>query len=216
MSAENPDAPPEKVVQEEEEEEEPAMEVQPFGFYLKPEASYKIISNRWGLFTALGGFTYWYHFAWTVAGVDNYCDITRLNQCTADSIGDGEKASGVYDLAIGLVAIFHMIEWLRQTVFLTTALVNVNLMPLYYILSINVPFGFIAMLIGIGVRFGTAGKECAEGDIVQQERSEYLRDQIFALILYIFMCFGHIIFFYVKGVAWCHEQFLAEDDDEDD
>jgi len=47
-----------------------------------------------------------------------------------------------------------MVEWLRQTVFLTTALVNVNLMPLYYLLSINVPFGFIAMFIGIGVRFG--------------------------------------------------------------
>jgi len=109
-----------------------------------------------------------------------------------------------------------MIEWLRQTVFLTTALVNVNLMPLYYILSVNVPFGFVAMLIGIGIRFGTAGKECAEGDIVQQERSEYLRDQIFALILYIFMCFGHIIFFYVKGPAWCHEQYLAEDDEDDD
>ena len=61
------------------------------------------------------------------------------------------------DTAIALVTVFHMIEWLRQTVFLTTALVNVNLMPLYYFLSINVPFGFVAMLIGIAVSLGNDG-----------------------------------------------------------
>lgn len=72
----------------------------------------------------------------------------------------GHDASGVYDTAIGLVTIFHMIEWLRQTVFLTTALVNVNLMPLYYLLSLNVPFGFIAMLIGIATRYGGDGASC--------------------------------------------------------
>jgi len=163
-------------------------------------------------------FTYFYHFAWTVSGVDNYCDISRNNLCTADSLASSssDDASGVYDLAIALVTVFHMIEWLRQTVFLTTALVNVNLMPLYYILSLNVPFGFIAMLIGIAVRFGSDGAECATGDIVQQERSEYLRDQIFALILYVPMCFGHIIFFKAKGIAWCHEQYLADPEEDDD
>ena len=46
--------------------------------------------------------------------------------------------------------------------FLTSALVNVNLIPLFYGLSINVPFGFIAMLIGIGVRFSADAKDCAE------------------------------------------------------
>ena len=102
--------------------------------------------------------------------------------------------------------------------FLTTALVNVNLIPLYYILSINVPFGFIAMIIGLGVRFGTNGASCAEGNegVVQMERSNYLRDQIFALILYFPMCFAHIIFFKMKGITWCHEQYLVEDDDEED
>ena len=47
---------------------------------------------------------------------------------------------------------------------MTTALVNVNLVPLYYILSINVPFGFIAMIIGLAVRFGSNGASCAEGN----------------------------------------------------
>jgi hypothetical protein len=80
-------------------------------------------------------------------------------------------------------------------------------MPLYYLLSINVPFGFVAMFIGIAVRFGSKGASCADGNdgVMQMERSAYLKDQIFALVLYVPMCFAHIIFFYVKGVAWCHE-----------
>tara|TARA_B110000285_G_C14916668_1_gene510580 strand:+ start:423 stop:563 length:141 start_codon:yes stop_codon:yes gene_type:complete len=45
-------------------------------------------------------------------------------------------------------------------------------MPLYYILSINVPFGFVAMIIGLAVRFGKNGSLCALGNegIVQMER----------------------------------------------
>jgi hypothetical protein len=210
MSVENPDLPPPKDEKEEEEEEEKPP-VEKFSYYLKPYVSYKIVSTKWVTFTCLGGFTYFYHFAWTVAGVDNFCDYTRLLSCNADLNGD--DASAVYDLAIGMVTVFHMVEWLRQTVFLTTALVNVNLMPLYYLLSLNVPYGFIAMIVGIGARYGADGAACAEA---QELRSQYLRDQIFALILYIFMCWAHIIFFYIKGVDWCHEQWLAEDDDEDD
>jgi hypothetical protein len=46
-------------------------------------------------------------------------------------------------------------------------------MPLYYLLSINVPFGFVAMFIGLGVRFGTNGALCAAGneEVFQNERS---------------------------------------------
>lgn len=144
------------------------------------------------MFTALGGFCYCYHFTWTVAGVDNFCDTTRNNICIAGKTKD--ESSAIYDIGIGLVAIFHMIEWLRQTVFLTTALVNVNLMPLYYFLSINVPFGFVAMIIGLGVRFSADGVECDEAEfgsgLDQRSRGAYLRDQIFALFLYIPMCFA--------------------------
>ena len=157
MSAENPDAPTTKVAEESEEEEK--QPIQAFPYYLKHEVSYKILATKWVLFTCLGGFTYFYHFAWTVTGVDNFCDYTRNNACGDKS---GDDASAILDTAIALVTVFHMIEWLRQTVFLTTALVNVNLMPLYYFLSINVPFGFIAMLIGVATGFSSAGGECQE------------------------------------------------------
>ena len=149
----------EKVDDEKKEEKETVNE--DFKFYLKPEVTYKIVSTKWVTFTALGGFCYCYHFVWTVAGVDNYCDTTRTYRCIPEAAND-DDASAIYDLGIAIVTIFHMIEWLRQTVFLTTALVNVNLMPLYYFLSFNVPFGFVAMIIGLGFRFGDKGSRCAQ------------------------------------------------------
>jgi len=73
--------PGEAVGQDEEEEQLP---VQVFQFYLKPEVTFKIISTRWGLFTALGGCIYVYHLLWTISGVDKYADYTRLNACDID------------------------------------------------------------------------------------------------------------------------------------
>lgn len=126
-----------------------------------------------------------------------------------------DASSKVYDTAIALVSIFHMIEWLRQTVFLTSALVNVNLVPLFYALSINVPFGFIAMLVGIAARFGADGKDCAMENS-QLERGRYLQMQILCIFLYIPMMFLHIIYFKVKGVEWLHETTKeAQEEDED-
>lgn len=132
--------------------------------------------------------------------MDQFCDITRTHVCGAEgkdlyakylqSQGlttdqaaavtefvnapqDAVDASSkVYDTAILLVTIFHMVEWLRQTVFLTGAMVEVNLIPLFYALSLNIPFGFIAMLVGIGVRYSADGKDCAED--AQPERARYL------------------------------------------
>ena len=67
----------------------------------------------------------------------------------------------VYNAALGIVSMFHLIEWIRQTILLTTALVNVNLMPLYYLFSINTIYGFFALIYGIVVRFTGDGSKCS-------------------------------------------------------
>ena len=54
-------------------------------FYIKPENSYKIIENRYGLFYLLGGIIYLYHLCFTIAGINNYCDISRFNICVDNS-----------------------------------------------------------------------------------------------------------------------------------
>lgn len=126
-----------------------------------------------------------------------------------------DASSKVYDTALALVTIFHMIEWLRQTVFLTSALVNVNLVPLYYALSINVPFGFVAMFVGIAARYTADGNDCAvEG--AQLERGRYLSLQLLCLFLYIPMSFLHILLFKIKGVEWLHQTTQEAQEEEDD
>jgi hypothetical protein len=57
---------------------------------------------------------------------------------------------------------FHLCEWIRQTILLTTALVNVNLMPVYYLFSINTIYGFFAMTYGIVIRFTGDGPVCSK------------------------------------------------------
>jgi hypothetical protein len=63
-------------------------------------------------------------------------------------------ASSVYDAAICICTIWHMAEWIRWTLLWTTSLVNVNLVPPFYVLSmINIPLGFIIALFGFITTF---------------------------------------------------------------
>ena len=77
----------------------------------------------------------------------------------------------VYDLGLFLCIIFHIVEWLRQTVFMTVALVNVDLMKLYYFFSINVPYGIIALFIGLFIGW-TSDDDC---QVRQEGRAKFLK-----------------------------------------
>ena len=109
-----------------------------------------------------------------------------------------------------------MIEWIRQAIFLTSSLIGANLIGFYYALSINIPFGVVAMLYAIIVRNSKNGSECAEVGL-QIERANYLQLQIVCIILYIPMCLAPIYFFYAKGYGWMKEQYVeaqkAKNDD---
>ena len=110
---------------------------------------------------------------------------------------------------------FHLCEWIRQTILLTTALVNVNLMPLYYLFSINTIYGFFALIFGIVVRFTGDGPICSTVGI-QMERARYLELQCICLFIYIFTCWSHVLYFKIRGVEWCHEVYLEEEEEEED
>jgi len=66
-----------------------------------------------------------------------------------------------------------MIEWIRWTVFLTTSLVGVNLFPVFNLMSINIPYGLVVMIIALITRFGEQGSLCSE-EGVQAERGNFL------------------------------------------
>lgn len=107
-----------------------------------------------------------------------------------------------------------MIEWLRWTLFLTSALVGVNLIGMFYALSINIPFGVITCLIAILTRYSENGSACAvEG--MQATRAFYLSLQVVCLIVYLVTCFGNILYMRLRGVDWCHEMYLLEEEEDD-
>ena len=54
-----------------------------------------------------------------------------------------------------------MVEWIRQTIFVTSALVGVNLVGVYYALYIMIPYGIIVMIGGAIAAFGSHEK-CVE------------------------------------------------------
>ena len=145
--------------------------------------------------------------------MDEFCDITRTNPCYDGQ--DANKSADVYGTAIGMVAMFHLAEWIRQTIVLTTALVNVNLMPLYYFFSINVIYGYIALIYGIITRFTGDGVACSAWG-VQYERGRFLALQPICLFIYIFTSWSHIVYFKIRGVEWCHEVYLEEEEEEED
>lgn len=126
--------------------EEEAEEVQELKYYFSPEKTYIIIEKEWVLFTLVTALVYLIHLFWMCYGVDVYASYERHVPCAGETNND--KLEGVYDTWILLCIIFHMVEWIRQTIFATSALVGVNLVAVFYALWVMVPFGIIVMFVG--------------------------------------------------------------------
>jgi hypothetical protein len=106
------------------------------------------MNKRWGFFFLFGGPIYFYHFCWIVAGINNYCDITRNNICAPT--GGYEESSAVFDGALLLCIIYHLIEWIRWTMFLTIPAGLINVMRGFYIIgAINIPYGIYSFINAI-------------------------------------------------------------------
>lgn len=115
--------------------------------FLMPENTYEILQKRWVLFTLFCFVIYSFHFCMCIYGVDMFCHFTRFAPCGGNTDTAYSLNSGVLDSWILVVTIFHMIEWIRQWVFITTVLVGINWVSIYYAFSINIPYGLIVALI---------------------------------------------------------------------
>tara|TARA_B110000285_G_C15020973_1_gene561544 strand:- start:383 stop:727 length:345 start_codon:yes stop_codon:yes gene_type:complete len=106
-----------------------------------------------------------------------------------------------------------MIEWLRWTALATAALVDSEFaISVFYLLHLNIIFGFFAMLIAIIMGAG-APTDCSS---VQPERARYLSLQIVCIILWIPLSFMPFLFMKMKGDAWVHNMWILDPDEEDD
>lgn len=144
--------------------------------------TYKIVTTKWGRFFCVAGIIYLYHLVAIMAGCNAYSDYTRLIPCGewakkpitgANLKSIQEDSSSVYDAALMIAIIYHIIEWVRWTLFITTALVNVNLLKVYTLLGINFLLGFVNLCAACAARFSENGNACAEQG-KQQSRGLYL------------------------------------------
>ena len=94
-------------------------------------------------------------------------------------------AAAVYDTALLLLAIYHLIEWIKTTLVLTVVFVGLNLMWFYYILSLNTLFGIVAIIVTMVARFSEDGQQCAE---VQTYRADWLVVEII-IFWFLFFCY---------------------------
>ena len=79
-------------------------------------------------FTIITFIIYFVHLIMAVYGFDQYTDVKGKRKCGDDP--------NVYQAAIGMCAIWHMIEWNRQALIGFSVLVEVNMIHLYYGLSV--------------------------------------------------------------------------------
>ena len=77
----------------------------------------------------------------------------------------------MYDTALLLLAVYHLIEWVRVIVFAVCVIIGANLMIIWYITVPNAIFGLVAYIIAHTVRFSEAGNACSE---VQLGRGRFL------------------------------------------
>jgi hypothetical protein len=114
----------------------------------------------WPLFTVISLIPYIFHLIMTIWGVDQFADYKREWQCGGAT--DAATADALFSIPIALICVYHMIEWIKWTIFLTSTLVGVNLMIVFVFLDIvGVLYGIAATIIGFSAGFG-ADATCLE------------------------------------------------------
>ena len=92
------------------------------------------------------------------------------------------------------------------------ALVGTNIVMVYYVLSINVLFGVVALVIALAARLGPDGQACAQA---QPYRATYLIVQFVPLILLVFQSFHVLLYMRMRGVVNLNDDMDQESEDDD-
>ncbi len=135
-----------------------------------------------------------------------YSDSDRFLSCGIDGYNNPGQATNAFDTALYLLAVYHIIEWLRTTVLLLISCTGANLTILYYGTMLNVIFGWVAYIWCYAVYFSESGKACSKS---QEFRGKFL---LIEVILFWLLFLPSM---YPLGALFCmskqtHEKVLAE------
>jgi|EP00353_Schmidingerella_taraikaensis_P002579 hypothetical protein len=211
------DAPP-TVEKEQEEDRPPLPEAHsPWKTYLRPYWLTLILNNTKLIFGLVIGVQYLAQFIGAVACINLYSDVDRLKPCSlTGELADGEKSSEVFDMPLMLMAVYHIIEWIRTTVLLTVILIGVNWAIFWYATSLNTLFGLIVYAFAHMAYFDEQGEMCAA---TQPDRASWILSEIIAFwVMYFFYAFPFVILF-CRGKARADASLVyayekSEDDEE--
>ena len=135
----------------------------------------------------------WYllQFVGCVAVINLYSDLDRKNVCDSireaggDPLDWEEKSSDVFDFPLLMLALYHMIEWIRTTVLLTVVCIGVNWTWIWYVTTFNSLFGIVVYAIVHMVYMSDDGKSCNDA---QEWRGMWLLVEIIAFWSLFFCC----------------------------
>jgi lysylphosphatidylglycerol synthetase-like protein (DUF2156 family) len=131
-------------------------------------------------------------------------------------LADPKKASEVFDFPLKMLAIYHMIEWIRTTVLLTVICIGANLSAAWYVTMPNTIFGIIVYAIAHMAYLSDDGEACKD---VQESRSTWILAEIIAFWVLFFIYSFPFVFTLIMGKRRAHETLekahlksLEEDD----
>ena len=95
-----------------------------------------------------------------MACVNLYSDVERRNRCDdveGETLYGRNESSKVFDLPILLIALYHIIEWIRMAVLLTVICIGIDVTFAWYVLVPNTIFGIAAYIVAHIRYFGDDG-----------------------------------------------------------
>ena len=196
------------------ENDDRSMEIHDFKYFCRPENMAIIIGNRKMIFGTWGLIGYIGQFILIVAVVNVYSDADRLLPCNIVGVDttDGSGQSAVYDTALQLMASYHIIEWVRFTIFLVTLLLGQNFMHLWYILSLNTLYGIAAYIYVHVARYSGNGLACQPFQIF---RASMLTAEVIVFwTTFFIMSVPQIFYLFMKTEDL--EEAMKEQDEDDE
>ena len=146
----------------EEEEEQVVYEEGPWSKYLWGGNAAKLLNGHFYALSATFGVYYATQFILALSAANFYSDSDRFISCGITGYDKTETSSKGLDMAIYLLAIYHITEWLRTTLLLMITCVGANITIVHYVTMLNCIFGFVAYIFCYVTYFSEVGQECVK------------------------------------------------------
>ncbi len=185
-----------------------------FRYYSKPSVLTKVIGSQKMVFGTWGLVGYLGQFILIISSLNHYADDERFKVCDPSiPAADLEGHSKVYDTAFILLCTYHIVEWVRMTLFLVTVVLGTNFMHIWYFLGLNTIYGIATYIYLHVVLFSSPGSTCRDS---QYYRGQFLLAEVIVFWLtFHIMSFPHF-FLLVEKKSYIEEKLNNKDDEEED